>query len=132
MLETIEGALAGRRLAVRPRRLKLAGEDRHDRVLAQLIVTDEVLIAQGQPKTCCPTSVSRRCSTNKGLRRSVKQAANRRISPTPRSSCPKSRAPALEVIVPPSKSASTIRRSRLTKSSRFALHFAGSGAFSDM
>ena len=40
----------------------------------------------------------------------MKQAANRRVRPITRSVAPSSRAPASEVIVPPSKQATTWRR----------------------
>ncbi len=49
MLETIERALAGQSLAIRPQhRMQLAGQHRKDRVLPQLVVIVEVLVAQHQ------------------------------------------------------------------------------------
>ena len=47
MLQAIERALAGERRAVRPLRLKLVGEQRQHRVVAQLVVIVHILIAQG-------------------------------------------------------------------------------------
>jgi len=49
MLEPVERALAGERCAVRPPRLELAGQHRHHRVVAQLVVVDHVFITERDP-----------------------------------------------------------------------------------
>src|SRR5947208_11669168 len=76
----------------------------------------------------CPTSVSSPCSTKRGSRRSVKHAANRRISPRPRSTWPSSSAPAFEVMSPPSKPATTARPSTASNSNSVGVHSVGIGA----
>src|SRR5215469_2983332 len=51
VLKTIERALAGNRRTVLPQhRFELAGEHRKHRVLAQLVMIVEVLVAECQPK----------------------------------------------------------------------------------
>ena len=47
MLEPVQRALAGQRSTVLPLSLELAGERRQHRVMAQLIVIDQVLVAKG-------------------------------------------------------------------------------------
>src|SRR5918994_3557837 len=74
------------------------------------------------PKTRWPTRVVISCSTRSGSRASVKQAAKRRTSPMDRSVAPSSRAPASEVIAPPSKPATTARPSTGAKSNSAGLH----------
>ena len=48
MLEPIERALAGERRTARSSRLEFAGQDRHRRIVPQLIVVERVLISQCQ------------------------------------------------------------------------------------
>ena len=55
----------------------------------------------------CATSVCTECSVRRGSRRSVKQAATRSNSPIERSIPRSNRAPAFEVIEPPSNAAIT-------------------------
>jgi hypothetical protein len=125
MLKTIERALAGQSLAVRPHhRAQLARQHRKRRILAQLVVIVEVLVAQNQPKTRCARSVSTRCSTYRGSRRSVKHWANRPISRRPRSTCPNSNTLAFEVIAPPSNPAITERPSTASNENSFGVHSA--------
>ena len=47
MLEPVQRALAGQRRAVGSPGFELAGQDRHRRVVAQLVVVHQVLVAQG-------------------------------------------------------------------------------------
>ena len=55
VLQTIERALARQRLAVRPQhRIQLPGQHTEGRVLAQLVVIVEVLVAQHQAKDPLP------------------------------------------------------------------------------
>src|SRR5215203_5952974 len=61
----------------------------------------------------------------------MKHAANRRISPRPRSTCPSSNAPASDVIAPPSKPATTDRRSTASNANSFGVHSACIGALLD-
>src|ERR1700694_742679 len=58
----------------------------------------------------------------------MKQSAKRRTSPRPRSTCPSSSAPAFEVMFPPSKPATTDRRSTASNSSSFGVHSVCIGA----
>ena len=48
--ESVQRRLARHRSAVLAPRLELAGEDRHHRIMAELIVIDQVFIAQRQSK----------------------------------------------------------------------------------
>src|SRR3974390_1289447 len=80
------------------------------------------------PNTRCPTSVVTRCSTSSGRRRSMKHSANRPISPIARSVARNSSAPASDVIAPPSKPATTVRRSTGANSKSSGLHSVGIGA----
>jgi hypothetical protein len=48
--EPIQRRLARHRRAVLAPGFRLAGEDRHHRIMAKLIVTDQLLIAERQPK----------------------------------------------------------------------------------
>ena len=106
---------------------QLARQHRKGRVLAQLVVIVQVLVAQRQAEDPLPTSVSSGCSTKRGSRRSVKHAANRRISPRPRSTWPSSSAPAFDVMSPPSKPATTARRSTASNSNSVAYTLSASG-----
>jgi hypothetical protein len=56
------------------------------------------------------------------------QAANRRVRLRPRSTCPKSSAPAFEVIAPPSKQATTALRPTASNANRRGVHSVGIGA----
>ena len=49
-LEPVERRLAGDRRAIRPLRLQLAGQDRHQGIVAQVVVVVEVLVAERQPE----------------------------------------------------------------------------------
>src|SRR5215469_12543411 len=79
------------------------------------------------PKTRWPTSVATVCSTSCSDRLSVKQPAKRSISPTARSVAANSRAPASEVILPPSNAPTTERPSTRANSNSVALHSVGIG-----
>ena len=63
-LQTVERRLAGHRRTILAMGLKLAGQHRHHRIMAQLVVVVEILIASAIPNTRWPTSVSTRCSTS--------------------------------------------------------------------
>src|SRR5271167_901096 len=78
--------------------------------------------------TRCITRVSTWCSTNSGVRVSAKQAANRSVSRIARSVWPSSRAPASEVIAPPSKLATTARPATGGNSNNAGLQSVGIGA----
>ena len=49
-LQPVERRFAGQRRTIRAPRLKLAAQHRHDRVVPQLVVVDQVLIAQRNPQ----------------------------------------------------------------------------------
>src|SRR5271165_3100498 len=78
--------------------------------------------------TRCITRVSTWCSTNSGVRVSAKQPANRSVSRIARSVWPSSRAPASEVIAPPSKLATTARPATGGNSNNAGLQSVGIGA----
>src|SRR5271166_6566713 len=78
--------------------------------------------------TRCITRVSTWCSTNSGVRVSAKQPANRSVSRIARSVWPSSRAPASEVIAPPSKLATTARPATGGNSTNAGLQSVGIGA----
>src|SRR5271166_3517606 len=80
------------------------------------------------PMMRCITMVSTWCSTNSAVRVSVKQAANRSVSRIAWSVWPSSRAPASEVIAPPSNEATTWRPSTGGNSSKAGVHSVGIGA----
>ena len=48
--EPVERRLAGHRRAVLARRLQLAGQNRHDRIVAQFVMVVEVLVAERDPE----------------------------------------------------------------------------------
>jgi hypothetical protein len=123
MLKPIERALTRNSLAVRLyHRFELPGQNGKSRILAKLVMLVELLESEHQPNTCWLTGVPTLCSTNLGARRSVKQRADRRISPRPRSNCPSSSVPAFDVIVLPSNSATTARPSTASNSNSFGVH----------
>src|SRR5450755_1669913 len=72
--------------------------------------------------------VSTWCSTSSALRVSVKQAANRSVSRIARSVWPSNKAPASEVIAPPSKLATTWRLSMGGNSNNAGIQSVGIGA----
>ncbi len=80
------------------------------------------------PTTRCITIVSTWCSTSSAARVSAKQAANRSVSRIARSVWPSNKAPASEVIAPPSKEATTSRPSTGGNSSSAGLQSVGIGA----
>ena len=53
-LQPVEGRFAGQRRAVRAPRRQLAGQYRHYRVMAQLVMVDQVFVAQRNPKHTRP------------------------------------------------------------------------------
>jgi hypothetical protein len=48
--QSVERRLAGQRRTIRAPRFELAAEHRHDRVVAQLVVVDQVFVAQRNPE----------------------------------------------------------------------------------
>ena len=109
--EPIERRLAGHRRAVLARCRQLPGQHRHDRIVAQLVMVVEVLVAERDPVDPLPDQRRNRCSTSSGSRRSMKHSAKRPTKPIARSVAPNSNAPASDVIAPPSNPATTIRPS---------------------
>src|SRR6476659_1864990 len=75
-------------------------------------------------------SVSTRCSIRSCLRPSVKQAAACRDRPMARSVSRNNKAPAFDVMAPPSNAAVTFRPPRLAKSRESWLHSVGIGVVS--
>jgi len=80
MLQPVERALAGQRGRRVGRRVELTEPHPQNRVVAQRVVVDPILVAPRQV-TRCAISVLTACATEPGLRRSRKQAAKRSTSP---------------------------------------------------
>src|SRR5215510_1885929 len=74
------------------------------------------------PKMRWPTMVATVCSISSSERLSRKHRANRSINPTAWSAAPSNSPPASEVILPPSKAATTERPSTRANPNRSALH----------
>ena len=72
--QPVERRFAGHRRAVLAARRKLAGQHRHDRIVAQLVVIDDVLIAQRDPKEAL---------TNQGAHRVLDQLGRPAVGKTP-------------------------------------------------
>ena len=79
-LQPIERRLAGQRRTILAPRRQLAGQHRHPRVVAQLVVIDQIFIAQRQRKNPlpdqCPDSVLdqfRRAAVGKTLGKPINQ-----------------------------------------------------------
>ena len=53
-LQPVECRLAGQRRAIRPLGFELAAQHRHHRVVAQLVVVDQILVAQRNPNHPLP------------------------------------------------------------------------------
>ena len=53
-LQPVEGRFAGQRRAIRAPRFELAGQDRHDRVVAQRVMVDQILVTECQAKHPLP------------------------------------------------------------------------------
>ena len=66
-LQPVQRALAGQRRAVRPPRRELAGQHRQHRIVPQLIVVDQVLVAQRDAEHPLATSVATSCSISPGI-----------------------------------------------------------------
>ena len=63
VLEPVERAFAGERRAILALRGELAGQGREHRIVAQLVVIDQVLVAERDPNTRCATIAATVCST---------------------------------------------------------------------
>jgi hypothetical protein len=96
--------------------------------VAQLVVIDQIFIVQRQRKTRCPTNVRTVCSIGSGARLSAKHSAKAINQPDARSVAPSSKAPASEVIRPPSNPATTLQPSTGVNPNRSALHCIGIGS----
>jgi hypothetical protein len=57
-LEPVEGALASKRRAILATRFELARQHRHCRIMAQLLMVDEILITNAMPNIRWPTRVA--------------------------------------------------------------------------
>jgi hypothetical protein len=111
VLEPVQRAFASQRGAGLAPGGELARERRQHRVVAQLVVIDQILVAGAMPNTRCATIAATLCSTCAWARASSKQPANRSTGPIARSVAPSSNAPASDVTSPPSKAATTRRPS---------------------
>ena len=110
--QPVQRRLAGHRRAVRAPRRQLARQHRHQRIVAQLVVIVEVLVAQRDAEHPLADQRAPRCArSTRAAVRPRKHAANRSTRPIARSVAPSSSPPASDVIAPPSKSATTRRPS---------------------
>ena len=111
-LQPVQRALAGQRRAVRAPRRQLAGQHRHHRIVAQLVVIVQVLVAQRDAEHPLRRPACRpRARSAPACARSREARGKPSISPIARSVAPSSSAPASEVIAPPSNAATTARPS---------------------
>jgi hypothetical protein len=93
-LQPVERRFAGERRAILAPGRQLAGEHRQCRVVAQLVVIDEIFVAQRQRKNPLPDQLLTVCSISSGARLSAKHSASRSINPIAWSVAPNSKAPA--------------------------------------
>ena len=101
----------------------------HDRIVPQLVVIDQVLVAESDAEH--PLAQQRRACRER-LRSPARPSVKHRGEPLdqpdrPIRRRPSSNAPAFDVIAPPSKSATTRRPSTGAKPIAFALHSVGIG-----
>ncbi len=127
--QAVQRALAGNRRTVRPLRLELAQQHRQQRVVPQMVVIVEVLVAQRQAKH--PLADQRvepgaRSARDRDDPRSTAQTARSVRSPDP--SRPAADPPASDVIIPPSNDASTRRPSTGANPNKSAIHSVRIGA----
>ena len=80
-LEAVEGRFAGQRRTILAARRKLAGQHRHCRIVTQLVVIDQIFVAQRQRKNPLPDQGSdgvldqlRRAAVGKTLGKPIDQA----------------------------------------------------------
>ena len=126
--QTVQHRLARYRRAIAPLRRKLARQYRHHRIVTQMVVIVQVLIAQRAiPTTCCPTNVFTSCSIRPAARLSSKQSEKRSIRPIALSVDPGNNAPASDVARPASNEASTRRLSTGAKANKSVLQSVGIG-----
>jgi hypothetical protein len=117
---------AGQRRAVRaPARRELSGEHGEYRIVPQVVVVDEVLIAERDPEDALADQRWHRVFDPLGGTSVL--MAKRSIRRIARSVAPSSRAPASEVLAPPSNAATTARPSTGANPNRSALHSVGIG-----
>jgi hypothetical protein len=120
--QPVERRLAGQRRTIGAACFQLAAEHRHDRVVAQLVVVDQILIAQRNPEYPL-THQTRHLMDDQIGHTVIGEAAGKALDqPDLRSVAPSSIAPASEVIAPPSNAATTFRPSTGAKPNRSALH----------
>src|SRR5271169_5662080 len=123
-LEPVQRRFPGdRRARLAPRR-ELAGQNRHHRIVAQLVMIDQILVTQRDPKHPLADQranlmLDENCRTHN---------ANRPTRPIARSAAPSSNAPASDVIAPPSNEATTSRPSTRAKPNKSAVHSVSIGA----
>jgi len=128
--QPVERRLARHRRTILATGAKLAGQNRHHRIVAQFVVVVEVLVAQRNPEHTLAHQRLTVCSINAGRRTSRKHCAKRPTNPIARSAAPSSRAPASDVIDPPSKPATTSRRPMAANANDSAVHSVGIGGLS--
>ena len=129
--QPVQRRLARHRRAVLAPGRQLAGQHRHQRIVAQFIVVVEVLVAERNAEHALADQSAHRV-LDQLLAAVVAKAGRKSIHQTDRSvGRPSSSAPASDVIKPPSKAASTTRPPTVPKSNRSALHSVGIGALLD-
>src|SRR5262249_54488896 len=107
MLQPVEGRFAGQSGDVRPLGLQRVGQQAQHRIVSQLVVIVDVLVAKRNGIPRCPPGAPIGSTPSSSARPSRKRraplAVNPRARPAPRSSVP----PALDVTAPPSKAPTT-------------------------
>jgi hypothetical protein len=120
--EPVERRFAGHRRAVLAVCDQLAGQHRHDRVVPQLVVIDDIFIAQRNAKDALADHC-RHGVLDQLLRAAVAETPRKPIDQPDRLvRCPSNSPPASEVILPPSKAATTERPSTRANPNKSALH----------
>jgi hypothetical protein len=126
--QPVERRFAGHRRAVLAARGKLAGQHRQDRIVAQLVVIDQIPVAQRDPEDALADQSADRM-LDQFRRQAVAEAPCEPLDQADRPvRRPNNSPPASEVILPPSTAATTDRPSTRANPNRSALHSVGIGA----
>ena len=126
--QPVQRRLAGNRRAVLASCCQLARQHRHHRVVAQLVVVIEVLIAERDPKHPLRQQ-GYDLMLDQMLAACVVEARGKPLRQLDRAICrPKKQRPASEVIAPPSNPPTTSRPSTAANPNKSALHSVGIGA----
>ena len=121
-LQPVERAFAGQRRTIPAARRQLAGQHRQRRVVAQLVVIDQILITQRNPEHALSDQRLDRVLDQR-RRAAIGETRGKPLNQADRPiRRPQQQRPASEVIRPPSNPATTARRSTGANPNRSALH----------